>query len=538
MRRIAIALIISVIFLSTIPGSSGQFVSFTTNDEISLLRGDYSTGILRLTNAGGLSFKIVSYQKFWVQDSEGNKIPGFNLSISPRVFSDWTPQKMYSITYNISCLSNVSGGTYVLYLRFLAYTPDNSMYIVHAEVPLHVIEEPLEFNVAEAYIKERPGSTYALNGETLVVFSHVNNIGHRNITVRAFVSLSLDGTVYYSDNKTLEMAPGDNVIRFEVPIAYDFPEGTYRLEYLIEYDGDSYRYTRDIPVKFGVKLVGLSLRSDEVRVGDENHAYLTLLSERSIVVNLTVETYGGNEVLSTTSEEIDVRSGTNVLEVSLPTESPGLFNAVIRLSFGERVLGRGNVTYSVLAPLEISNLTYERVSNDTVVFKVSISNPNYKAIDGKLSYRILSEGEILYKDSIEKSFEPGVNEVPMEFKLPVGEIVEYEFAITSMDETKSAKGELYLEPPAPPMETTTTTTTSPPSNTSSTIPSGGSSGRWLAVLLVMFLLFVVGAFYYTHRGEKSRKRVRPKPKRRSPLGRFKKPKMPKFREGRELPKKK
>ena len=536
MRRAVVTLILLTLVTALLPGSSAQFVTFTTHDEISLLRGDYSTGTIMLTNAGGFSFKIVSYQKFWVEDENGNVIPGFNLILTPTIFSDWSSQKTYSVSYNISCASNVSGGTYTLYLRFLAFTSDNSMYIVHATVPLHVIEKALDFGVADAYVKERPGSSYVLNGETIVVFSHVNNIGHSSVTLQAAVSFSMGKKVYFLENRTLKMVPGDNLIRFEVPVGYELPEGTYRLEYVLKYDGGTYRYSREIPVKFGVNLVGASLQSETVKLGEENRAYLTLLSERNVNLNLTVETYRNGTLVARTVEPTVIKGGTNVLEVNLPTNVSGELTSLIELTFDGRIIGERNVSYKVLAPPFIKNVTYERVTTDEVVFRIVIDNPNYEPLEGQLSYRIVTNGSVLYKDSLRSTIRPGVNEVSLRFKLPMKQIVGYEFTLSAMGETSVSRGELYLEPPAPPTTTTPTTTTTA-SNTTTTTPAGTSAGLWLGILVVVFLLLVAGAFYYTREGGKSRKRTRPKPKRRSPLGRFKRPKEPKFRENKELPKK-
>lgn len=537
MRKTAVAFVLLMLVMALLPLSSAQFVSFTTNDEITLLRGDYSSGTIMLTNAGGFSFKVVSYQKFWVEDADGNKIPGFNLTIKPTIFTDWTSQKTYSVSYNISCVSNVSGGTYTLYLRFLAYTADNSMYIVHATVPLHIIESALNFGVADAYVKERPGSSYALNGETVVVFSHVDNIGHSDVTVEASVSLSSNGKVYFFENRTLTMKPGDNLIRFEVPVGYDLPEGTYRLEYRIGYDGGSYRYSREIPVRFGVKLVGLSLQSDVVKLGEKNRAYLTLLSERTVGLNLTVETYRNGSLVSNTTTPVTVKGGTDVIEAELPTNVSGNLTSIIELTFDGRVIGSGKVSYKVQAPPVIRNVTYERVSDEEVLFKITMENPNYEEVQGEFGYRIVADGNILYKDSLQSVLKPGTNEVSLKFELPVGKVVEYEFTLSAMGETSTSKGELYLQPPAPPTTTTTTTTTTA-SNTTTTTPSGASGGLWIGLVIVAFLLLVAGAFYYTREGGKSKKRTRPKPKRRSPLGRFRRPKEPKFKENKELPKKK
>ncbi|ACJ17265.1 hypothetical membrane protein, conserved [Thermococcus onnurineus NA1] len=535
MRKAMVTLIALLLVISTLPGSSAQFVSFTTNDTISVLRGDYSTGTIQLTNVGGFSFKVVSYQSFWVEDSEGNIVQGFNLTVSPRIFSDWSPQKTYSLSYNISCNGSVEGGTYTLYLKFWAFTAGGSMYIVHAKVPLNVISEPLRFEVAEAYVKERPGSPYILNGENLVVFSHVINIGHSAVTINASVSFTGNGIVYFFENRTLEMAPGDNLVKFEIPVGYEVPEGIYRLEYSIQYDGDSYRYSREFQVKFGVRLVGLSLQADEVKLGEENRAYLTVLSERAIGVNLTVETYRDETPILKVTTPVTIQGGTDVLDVPLLTNVSGSITAFIKLTFNGRLIGEGNVSYTVLAPAVIRNVTYERLSDEEVLFKVTVLNPGEDGVDVILTYRITSGGKVLYKDSLQETLKAGVNEIALKFKLPLGEVVEYEFTLVSMDETSTSKGELYLQPPAPP--TTTTATTTSPSNTTTTSGGNGSSIWWIVLVIMVFLLFIAGAFYYMRAGEKSKKRVRPKPKRRSPLGRFRRPKEPRFPENRELPKK-
>lgn len=534
MRRAMVTLIALLLVISTLPGSSAQFVSFTTNDIITVLRGDYSTGTIQLTNAGGLSFKVVSYQDFWVEDSNGNRVSGFDLTIHPGIFSDWSPQKTYSLLYNISCNASVEGGTYTLYLKFWAFTSEGSMYIVHAEVPLRVIAEPLRFEVAEAYVKERLGSPYILNGETLVVFSHVINIGHSNVSISAAVLFTGNGNVYFFENRTLEMVPGDNFVKFEIPVGYEIPEGTYKLDYILQYSDGSYRYSREFPVKFGVKLVGLSLQSREVKLGEDNRAYLTLISERSIGLNLTVETYKGGSLISNMTTPITVSGGTDVLDVSLPTDVPGFLRAFIKLTFNGRLIGEGNVSYTVLAPPVIRNVTYERLSEDGVVFTISILNPNGGNVDGTLTYRIISEGNVLYRESISETLKQGINEITLELKLPVGKVVEYEFTLSSMDEDSSKKGEVYLQP----LVTTKTTATSSTNSTiTTTTEGGGSSVWWMAFLVVVILLFVAGAFYYTKTEGKTKKHFRPKPKRRSPLGRFQRPKEPRFSENRELPKK-
>ncbi|ASJ10253.1 hypothetical protein A3L12_02565 [Thermococcus sp. P6] len=541
MRKFAVTLML-LLLVAILPGSSAEFLTFTTKEKISVLSGDYSDGRVPLTNAGGFSFKVVSYQTFWVEDETGTAVPGFNLTVRPTVFTDWSSGKTYLLSYNLSCESNVSEGNYTLYLRFLAYTTTGSLYLVYAAVPLHVIGKALDFGVADAYVMERPGSSYALNGETVVVFSHVTNVGHSTVSLEATVSLSADGKVYFLERKTLNMSPGDNLIRFKVPVSYDLPEGTYRLDYVLKYGDETYRYSKELPVKFGVKLVGVSLQADRVKLGEENKVYLTLLSERDIGLNLTVETYsynGSPVLVGKTTKTIALRSGTNVLEVSLPTNTSGSLKSLMELTFDGRTVGKANVSYTVFAPPVIKNVTSERVSGNGTLFRVVINNPDQKT-EGRLSYRISVDGNILYKGYLKVTLKPGRNEVSVMFELPVNRTVEYEFELSALGEVSVFRGELYLKPPIP---TTSSTTASPPETTpssttpSSTIvtPSESSSGYWPALIVILVLLVAV-ALYYAKGNEEPKKRTRPKPKRRSPLGRFKRPKKPKFLEKKELPK--
>ncbi|HDZ36141.1 MAG TPA: hypothetical protein ENH81_04430 [Thermococcus sp.] len=542
MRNAAIVFIMLLMIVPLIPGASAYLYRLETSDEITVLRGDYDSGRIWLINAGGLTYKTVRYQYFWVEDSSGNKIDGFTFNIFPLVFSDWAPERGYSFLYTITCPSNISNGTYTLVMRFLASTSSGDIYILLARIPLHVISEPLTFGVAEAYVQNRPGSSYVLNGETIVVFSHVTNIGHRNVSAVGQVSLTRDGKTYFFENRSLTFVPGDNLVRFEVPVGYDLPAGTYRLHYFITYDGDTYRYSKDFPVKFGVTLVGVSLKSDEVKVNEDNRAYVTVLSEMSIDMNLTVEAYRDGELVSKTVRQVQIGDGTQVLEAPLPTNVAGTVTAVIKLTYGQLLIGEGNVTYTVSAPPVLTNVSYEETAEEGVLlFRLVVENPSGSSVDGLLRYKLSTDDGVLYKDSIGVSIPPGTSEIAVEFEVPTGETVYYEFALIAAGETSTAMGELYLAPPEPPATNTTSTSTSATSSStpSNTTTIGGSSAGFLGWLVVIaFVVLAAGAFYYLTRPEESRKkRVRPKPKRRSPLGRFKRPKMPKFRENRELPKK-
>ncbi len=543
MRRAVRILLVLILVISVIPFVSGQYLTFTTPNSIEVLRGDYSVGTLSLTNAGGLSFKIVSYQDFWVEDSSGNTVPGFILVVNPRIFTAWASHKTYTITYNLSAPSGIPSGMYVLHMKFWAFTNDNTMYVVNARVPVNVIAGALKFGVAQSYIKERPGSPYVLNGETLVVFSHVVNRGHRNITISASVAFGTAGTRYFKDIRNLVMVPGDNLVRFSIPVGYEVPPGVYTLNYTLSYPDGSYTYSKSFEVKFGVSLVAVSLKSSRVKLNQGNTAYLTLLSERDITLNLTVLTYKESKLILRSSHTVAVHEGTEVISVSLPTQVPGNITSEILLSYAGRHVGSKNVSYSVLAPLILSNMSYVAKTSGEVVFTLHILNSNDVPINGTVVYRVYSGGNIISKDSVSANFAPGMTSTRVILKLPVGKEVSYEFSLLSLGETNTKKGSLYIQPP---VSTTTPSTTSPPttssrvSNSTATSPGGGR-GNSTVLLVILAVLILVGigvAFYYSSRGGGANRRKRPKPKRRSPLGRFKPPRIPQFRENKELPKKK
>jgi uncharacterized membrane protein YgcG len=541
----AVVLLVIILVISALPPISGQFLKLQTTGEITVLRGDYSSKAIQLTNAGGITYKVVSYQRFWVEDSEGNTVGGFNLTMSPTVFSDWSAKTTRTAVLNVTCASNVSGGDYTLHLRFLAFTSSGSMYILTAEIPLHVIASPLEFGVAEAYVKERPSSGYALNGETIVVFSHVKNVGHRNVTATGEVRLVSGDRVYFSTNRTLLLVPGDNLVKFEIPIGYSIPEGSYRVEYrILGPGGEEYSYSKSFQVRFGVALVGISLQSDSVDLNGVNKAYLTLLSERVAELNLTVEAYREGTLVAMKTEQVKVVGGTDVVEVGLPTNVSGEILAVMKLTFDGWLVGSGNVTYTVIAPPVLKNVSYEWTPEGKVTFTLTVFNPSEGETAGILTYRISTDDGVLYKDSVQQSIPPGLSEVKLKFEVPVGRKVYYEFSLDSAGKTSILKGEFLINPPVS-STTTTTSTTSPTSTTSSVRTSnttssggGGAGGRWIMLLLIVVVL-AAGVFYYVSLQESGKKkRSRPKPKRHSPLGRFRRPKKPEFKENKELPKKK
>ena len=535
MRRYLPLLIALMVFVSFLPNVSAQFGRLTTAATITVVKGDYAQGEIILKNEAPLAYSLISYQRFWVEDGLGREVGGFNLTISPRVFSSWKSGEEKRIAYRLTCSGNVTPGNYTLHLRFLGKS-GGQVVIVRADVPLMVLASPLIFKGAETYIPGRGQFSYAFVGEKVVVYSHVLNIGHKNVTVTASVSLERGGKRYYSKTEHIRVSPGDSLIKFTVPIGLHYPEGSYTLKYSLSGGGGSYSFTKNFTVLVGVKLAGISLQKERVKLNEKNGLYVTILSERKAKVRLEVEVFRGNESVGESSKELNLSPGTGVFELPLPTNVGGNLTAHVRLFLGDRLVGSSEVKYQVIAPPEIVGIKAD-YSDGRLSFVLSIFNPG-DTVEAMLSHRISEGGKTLYEDSIVNKIPPGNSTLKMVFQIPPGN-VSYSFALKANGHVSTINGSVRATTPAPTSSTTSTTSPRPPrtSTTSSTEKraEGGKSSTWIAlILLLLVVAFLAGVWYYGRRGEKYK---RPRPKRRSPLGRFRKPRIPKFRERDSLPKK-
>jgi len=539
MRRIGV-LIAALFLLSLLPLASAEFGTLSTSASITVVRGDYSSGTLVLTNNAGVSYSVVSFQRYWVESENGSTVGGFNFTMFPTVFSHWSSGSSNTVSYNLSCSPDVPPGNYTLHLRFIATTSTTGqVLILNAVVPVRVLSSPLKFLGAQTYVPGRGEYSYVFIGESVIVYSHVLNIGHRTVSVKASVKLLHTGTTYYTKENIVTIPPGDTLIKFAVPVGINYPTGSYLLVYTLSYGNQSYVFEKEFTVLTGVKLVGVSLQSDRVLLGSSDEAYLTILSERNVTVKLLTEVFKGKEKITSEYREVKLSPGTEVMGIRLPTNVSGNLTASFKLFIGTRLVGSKSLGYSVVSPPRIVSLE-KSVSNDTVVFRVAVSNP-WSETQGVLSYTIESGGKVLYQDSLLKVLPHGNVTFNFSFTVPLGQNVSYVFTLKALGHSSSVKGRLYIAPPATPSRTTTTTTTQAPSSTSSSstteTPSGGSAALWVGIGIGVIIAVVVGVWYY-YNSLSSRKRRRKRPKRRSPLGRFKRPKPPKFRERDSLPKKK
>ncbi|WP_457751492.1 hypothetical protein [Thermococcus sp.] len=540
MRWSGVFLAIIIVISLLLPMGSGMvLVSFKTGDVIKVLPGDYSYGYIQVQNPSSFDYKLVSFRSYRITDSQGNQVDFFNLSLKDRNYGGWQSGDTRAIYYNISCENGVKPGVYTLYLRFLGTTVNGELHIINLQVRIYVVQSPIEFSYAKAYVKERPYSPYALNGETIIVLAQLRNLGHKPVLVKESVSVIKAGKVYFSKNAERSVGAGDNVLTMEIPVGMKWPEGSYLLKYTVAYGNDTYTYAKEFSVRLGVKVVSVSIKSTEIESGGKNVAYATVTSEREGNVEFYVKSTIGNTLIDSYKKVTTVSPGTTVFQLPLSTNVTGNVTVHLSASFLGVSLGSFVLHYTVKSPPRILNVTYDRVGTDEVDFKIVVLNPNSWNVNGTVQYRVSAGGEVLYKDSIAALFKPGENLLRLKLKLPLEERVDYEFVLTAMGHTEQSTGHLYLSKPTPTTTSTTSTSTtsSVPSNTTTTQTGGTSHLRVFIVLVVVVFLILIGAYFLTREEPKKKKRQRPKPKRRSPLGRFKRPKPPRFSENKELPKK-
>ncbi|NJE08215.1 hypothetical protein E3E31_06720 [Thermococcus sp. M39] len=541
MKRVT--LIIAVVLL-LLPLASAQFVIFSSQGEILVLTGDYTEGTFTLKNDQNFDFKVVSFRKYVVLDEKLNEVGGFRLELQKTIYNDWKSGESREIDYTLFVNESVKPGNYQIVLTFWGFLESGDIYIITAKVPVKVVDKPLIFKEAITYVKERPfSSNYVLNGETIVVYSHVENLKNSIISLKASAYLERDGKKYLLMTKVVNLTKGDNIVRFELSIPYDLPSGNYKLVYLLEYPGGTYSFSKEYYIQFGVELSALSLKSTQVMEDSQNEAYVTITAERDIKFNVTLLTYDKNgELLRKYAETVQLQKGTNIVRFTLSAAPPGEVKVLVKVTYDGVSLGEKSTAYYVIAYPKIDSIIYHTLDGGKIEFIVVVMNENQGKIEGVLSYKITAANGTLYKGSKEVVLTSGKNEIRLEFTLPEGE-AKYQFVLSSFDKESIREGTVYVKKQTPTQTLSSTSSSSTirtKETTSSQAESVGKSEKknWILYFVVaLAVVFLVVALVGLRKPSK-RRRERPKPKRKSPLGKYRKPKIPKFIEKRELPKKK
>ncbi|ASJ03633.1 hypothetical protein A3L09_10375 [Thermococcus profundus] len=543
------AVILSVIIVSVllIPhvSSASQSPGLKTSDVLILLPGEETSDTISALNLAGLNFTAVVYTGY---STGGLPVGSLNFTPAYTIFKDWKAGEVQEIPFNVSLSPEVSPGIYTLILNFRAMAEDGSIHTLSLEVPVRVSLNPVVLKSVELRVLERPKSGLnPFNGETLLVIAHVKNIGRHPEGV--LVSLNLtsleSGAAVFQNSTNLVMPPGPGDVEFRVPFGWDWPSGKYNLSLTVESLRGSEGFWKVIGLSTGIDYMNVSIAHDSVIKGKPLKGYATIISERSIDLNLSVSALKEGSEIWSYKNPLLIKPGTNVFELNLPTNVSGEITLKASISYGRRVLASSTAEYTVL-----EYPYFEKISasprGDTLQVNVSIVNPNSLPFDLRLYYNMSGGNAILYSDSESIVVDPGEEEKEFEFKVPRNTTVSYTFLLLGEDGTEFDRrsGSLFVPPAAQPSPS------SSPVNTSGEAVEGGGGGNDEKAVLVAGLIFIIavilaGLFLgsrgeegYVSPWERARKpRTKPKPKRRSPLGRFKRPKLPKFIENRELPRK-
>lgn len=541
--RIAAYLLVVTVILATASSGFGlvlaQGSKLSVSGRILLLRGDYSEGSLEITNPMG-HYSVVYYQTFTVKDLNGNEVEGFTLNVTPRYINDWSAGDVKVLHYNISCGDGVVPGNYTLYLRFVGIS-SGKMEILYATVPLTVTEEALDFGDVTIYVPGRGDVSYVFSGEVIELTHYVLNRAHRTVGMEVSVSFENDGKVYFQKSQKFELTPGDNVITMELPVGYRYPEGNYTIKYLAKYGSGTFSFSKDITLRLGIEVVGVSLESREISYREKAYAYVTILSEKSEALLVEANTYTQDgSLIASWNNDFEVSPGSTVLKIPLFSNFSGNLTEALRILVHGEIAWEQNISYRVTSPPRLLEVSHQKVSPTKVMFRVVVSSEEDN-VPILLRYVISSEKAVIYNNTLEEVLNRGINEFVITLSVPEGERLSYRFILEWDRGSAHSSGELYIQPTESGTESQRPSGEGPESSTPTIPPTEeeeDSGHLWyLAGVIVAAVLLGFGLYYYSSE-RNTRKRVRPKPKRRSPLGRFRRPKKPKFWENKELPKKK
>jgi len=547
-------LVVFMTFLIISSVASSQTLLFSTVEEkILVVSGDYREGSLTVVNNADKDFQIVTFRRYYVLDSKNNEIPGVTLKVykpdgeplsTGVLYTYWRSGEERQLRYKIYVNESVKPGTYTLFMVLWGFLSSGDLRVIQIPVTLEITDVPLSFKEAFVEVKERSITTnHILNGETIAIYSTVYNLKNSPVAINGTAYLERNGKQYLAKYLAMNLTPGDNPIQVEIPIPYDLQEGEYKLIYKLEYPKGTYLFSKAFYITFGVDLTSISLEKTEIMEDETSTVYTTIFSERNIVINHTIEVYGANNnILYNTTERLEITRGTTITKVIIPPLPPGSRKVISKISFGKILLGQKSISYKVFAYPRIEDVAYKEVSLSKTTgmlnFSVVIYNANSEEVTTKLSYKFFKFNQTLDKGSQTLTLNPGENYVNIIEDLPIGEKIFYEFSLTTNNKEQKISNSLEITPPIA-SNTTTSTSSSSTSITNTTTPLPTPQERnilkyFAAVLVVIFLLLLA---LYLMPTSSQKRRERPKPKRRSPLGRFKRPKRPETREYKELPKK-
>ncbi|NJF26100.1 hypothetical protein [Thermococcus sp. Bubb.Bath] len=532
-----VALLLVLLTVCATPTYADSGDSLSTPNSIVVLPGESLSGNITVINPLPQNFSPLVYLGYTV---EGNV--SINFTAGYFLFKSLNSGESQSFPFSLTVSPDAPPGNYTLLLKFRGMTPEGAIKTLYLRLPVRITLNPIVIRSFDVHVAGRPESVNPFNGEILRATITLENIGA--YPTKAILNLSVRGSsgTVFSRSASSIFGPGQETLTFNVPVGWNWTPGDYELEVVVSSMTSRQTLRREFEVSRGVELFNSSISSKTVLAGESLRAYLTVVSERKLPVNVSYLVFSNDSSISERQFPVEISPGTENIQLNLPTNVSGKLEVNASISYDGVVLGSSELSYRVLAYPSLSNVS-TRLNGSKLTLLLVINNPNPVQLDAILYYNVSINGTLAYADSMNLQLQPGGIKKELPFFVSPDSNVTYGLALRGEEGTDfgSWRGSIKV----PPVQRQSTSST--PQNTSSSSPPGGAEGGgvlWLVGVVVVIILVIAIAFAmgsreeegYVSPWERARKpRTKPKPKRRSPLGRFKRPKLPKFIENRELP---
>lgn len=513
------------------------------NNVITVVAHDYSDGQIILYNPMKTTYTRVILRQTLVYDSEGRLVEGINVTFTPRVVDNWKGLSPLTFRYLVNCSDFVSPGNYTIALKFIGVMSDGDVNVFKIFISLRVLSSPIVVESAELY----PNGSVVFLNDTLIGYVQILNVGHKNISANFSVSIKKEGIVYYLSSQKIMIHPGKSRVKIEVPITQNFDEGSYEVVFIIGSEYGTQLIKKKITVSLGVEVYSVSLEQRDVYPSDELDLYVTILSSRNALVSVLVKVYKSDNLVWSHLENVSLEPGMRVVDVNLPTGEPGNYTVSVTVSAFNIVVDEKDISYIVWSLPTIEDVE-PSIRDGMLFFNVTVHNGGPEE-SGVLKYTITLDDHLIYFGSKVVEISSGDSSVSLSFPLSIssGGDIAYTFTLNVRGHTSEYSGKYTILVPGP-TESSLISSTTPRSSTNETVQSssmssgelsssGSSVNSGVVILAIILLSIVVVLWIFEQNKRKVKRRSRPKPKRRSPLGRFKRPKPPKFKGFKSLPKK-
>jgi len=516
-----------------VAGGSGYFSSSTV---ILTYPGGLSSGQLVVVNNASLYFTLVTIRGYYVLNSSGSSVSGFNVTLLPKRVVAWGPGDVVRFNYTLKTSSNIKPGEYTLWLRVWAYTTAGSLYVSSIPIKVKVLRSPILIVSHRFYVLENPSMPVASYGEHVVFFLTIQNL--KTTPLKIDVEFSVDSV---SSARTFKILPGKNALNLTLQIPYGMKPGRYNVKATVKTERKTYTFSSPLKVESPILHVNVSLLS-KVLLGSKEKITVSLIALKSFTASLVFQVYENGKKVDLTSEKVQVNKGLNVYSLKLPSGRVGEYLGNVYLLVRNWTAFKVRFKYEVyttLRPPKILGMSHSQGQN-RVILNVTLLNPNIDSLPVNITLSFKNWSKI----KIKKLLPPGTSVVT--FNIPhsssecncsttvfvqwVGGVLSknLEFNFHKLGQTLS-NGSLN--------------SSCSPNTTQIKVPSKGETCflKILTILTVTVLLSLLVYYVYKNvykTSERKKKHKHHFPKRRSPLGSFKRPKPPKFQERDSLPKKK